>query len=479
MLFNSFEFLVFFPLVAILFFLFPHKFRWMLLLAASCIFYMAFIPAYILLLFVVILVDYGAGLAMEAVTGYKRRLFLVASIVSNVGILALFKYYNFFALAFGGRLPLLHLLLPIGLSFHTFQAMSYTIEVFRGNQKAERHLGIYALYVLFFPQLVAGPIERPQHMLPQFYEKKIFKYEDVTGGLRLMLWGFFKKVVIADRLATVTDVVFNHPHTQSPLSVLIGAVFFSFQIYADFSGYSDIAIGAARVMGCHLVRNFDMPYQSKSIAEFWRRWHISLSTWFRDYVYIPMGGSRVPVPRWYFNLLFVFVLSGFWHGANWTFLLWGALHGVYMITGLITRPLRQRITQISGIRRIAWLYALLQISGTFLLVAFAWIFFRANSLSDAFEMVQDLGGLPGEIGKGLSGRGLSPAVSGLGTGKLLFCFFLAIGLWITEYVYRRYDLKHLLYARPKILRWSLYYLLFMATLCLAVYSKRAFIYFQF
>src|ERR1700733_11967588 len=264
MLFNSLPFLVFFPVVTLLYFLLPHKWRWLHLLAASCIFYMYFIPVYILILIFTIIIDYIAGIMIEKAEGRRRKLFLVMSVCANVGVLAFFKYYNFFLANInevaGSSFPLLPIILPIGLSFHTFQAMSYTIEVYRGRFPAERHFGIYSLYVMFYPQLVAGPIERPQNILPQMHEKKRFEYDNATEGRKLMMWGMFKKVVIADRLVKLTDPVFNHPRDYTPLALLLATVFFSFQIFCDFSDYSDIALGSARVMGFRLMVNFNKPY---------------------------------------------------------------------------------------------------------------------------------------------------------------------------------------------------------------------------
>ncbi len=311
MSFISLQFFYFFVLVTGCYFVLPQKYRWILLLGASCYFYMVFVPKYILILGFTIVVDYFAGIAIENATGKRRKLFLVCSLVANIGVLAVFKYYNFlnnnlsFLLHDMGMkdpIPVLSILLPIGLSFHTFQAMSYTIEVYRGNQKAERHFGIYSLYVMFYPQLVAGPIERPQNLLHQFREKHSFDYDRVISGLRLMLWGYFKKTVIADRVGLIVDKVYSDPHHFNGIALTLATIFFAYQIYCDFSGYSDIAIGAARVMGIKLMYNFKSPYHSKSIAEFWTRWHMSLSTWFRDYLYIPLGGNRVPVNRMYFNL---------------------------------------------------------------------------------------------------------------------------------------------------------------------------------
>ena len=336
MLFNSFHFFFFFIIVTSLYFLFPHKFRWALLLAASCYFYMAFIPVYILILGFTIVIDYFAGIWLEKSEGKKRKYFLIASLIANIGVLAIFKYYNFLnnnlsdllnSFGYNNSIPNLSIILPIGLSFHTFQAMSYTIEVYRGNQKAERNFGIYSLYVMFYPQLVAGPIERPQNLIHQFYEKHYFDYERVVEGLKLMLWGLFMKLVIADRLAIYVNAVYNNSAQHSGITLLVATVFFAFQIYCDFAGYSSIAIGAARVMGFNLMTNFNRPYFSTSISEFWKRWHISLSSWFKDYLYISLGGNRVSIPRWYLNLFIVFVISGLWHGANWTFIIWVRLMG--------------------------------------------------------------------------------------------------------------------------------------------------------
>src|SRR5665648_195821 len=393
MLFNSIHFIVFFTVVTTLYFLILHRYRWLLLLLSSCYFYMAFVPVYILILGTTIIIDYYAGIYLERTKGKRRRYFLVASLIANIGVLAIFKYYNFLngnlsdflnSIGYINRIPNLSILLPIGLSFHTFQAMSYTIEVYRGNQKAEYNFGIYALYVMFFPQLVAGPIERPQNLLHQFYEKHYFEYERIVDGLKLMLWGLFKKIVIADRLALYVNVVYDNPSEHSGLSLSIGTVFFAFQIYCDFSGYSDMAIGAAKILGFKLMTNFNRPYLSRNISEFWKRWHISLSTWFKDYLYLSLGGNRVSIPRWYFNLLFVFTISGLWHGANWTFIIWGALNGFYLVFAILTADWRRRINHYIYLDRLPWLHNFLQISITFILTCFAWIFFRANTSSDAF-----------------------------------------------------------------------------------------------
>jgi alginate O-acetyltransferase complex protein AlgI len=391
MLFNSFEFLVFFPVVTIVYFLIPHQWRWLHLLIASCIFYMAFIPVYILILIFTIVIDYFAGIIIEKSVGRKRKLFLIISIIANVGILAVFKYYNFFIENVNELFHLtgqkagfsyLNIILPIGLSFHTFQAMSYTIEVYRGNQAAEKHFGIYALYVLFYPQLVAGPIERPQNLLHQFREKHPFEINRMYEGLRLMLWGLFKKVVIADRLSIYVDAVYGNPEQHSGMNLLVATIFFAIQIYCDFSGYSDMAIGAAKVMGFKLMTNFNRPYFARNIQEFWKRWHISLSSWFRDYVYISLGGNRVSKSRVYLNVIIVFLLSGFWHGANWTFVIWGGIHALLIVSYML---FRQYVKQ--NIAKKNWLADAAATLFTFSVVCLAWIFFRAGSTAEAIYIL--------------------------------------------------------------------------------------------
>jgi len=399
MLFNSIEFCIFFILVTTVYFIIPHSIRWILLLLASCYFYMVFVPAYILILLVLIIIDYFTGIWIEDTQGPARKTYLIISILSTCLALFIFKYFNFFAanvdsvakfFGLAYSIPFLQLILPIGLSFHTFQSLSYVIEVYKGRQKTERHFGIYALYVMFYPQLEAGPIERPQNLLHQFYEKHEFESTRVVSGLKLILWGFFKKLVIADRLALYVNAVYNNSSQHNGLTLSLATLFFAFQIYCDFSGYSDIAIGAARVMGFELMINFRRPYFARSVAEFWKRWHISLSTWFRDYLYIPLGGNQVSIPRWYLNLFIVFLVSGFWHGANWTYVIWGALHGSYLVSGLVVDRMNKNVFHFS--LPIAWqrFAGYLNMIGVFLLVCFAWIFFRANNLHDAFLIINKI-----------------------------------------------------------------------------------------
>ncbi len=481
MLFNSLEFAIFFPIVTILFFMLPHKFRWLLLLLASCYFYMFFKPIYILILFGTIVIDYFAGIWIAKQTNIKRRKkLLLLSIVVNVGVLVVFKYFNFLAQNINtvigtvnqtGKIPLLNILLPIGLSFHTFQAMSYTIEVYRGNQQPEKHFGIYALYVMFYPQLVAGPIERPQNVLHQFHEKKYFDSEKLMSGLRLILWGLFKKCVIADRLAIGVDNLYNHPfESWSGGSVIIGTIFFAIQIYCDFSGYSEIAIGTARCMGFDLMANFKQPYFSKNISEFWTRWHISLSTWFRDYVYIPLGGNRVKQSRIYLNLFLVFLISGVWHGANYTFIIWGALHGSFLVVSML---LKKHFPQIK-------LPVFIQIVITFCLTCIAWIYFRAANVTEANHLLLKI--FTPENGyfnlANQNTRGLPSIYLGLPFWKFAATFLGLIVFFVFEYLLFT-NKKENFDKMPKPLKWSFYYALIIAIIFLGVFETNQFIYFQF
>ena len=483
MLFNSFEFAIFFPLVVIGYFLLPPRFRWAFLLGASYYFYMCWKAEYLVLIVISTLIDYVAGLRMGKTTVRSRRKkYLMLSLVANLGILFTFKYANFFSESLRVALnqfnifydmPMFDLLLPVGISFYTFQSMSYTIDVYRGEQQPERHLGKFALYVAFFPQLVAGPIERSLRLLPQFDRVFKFDYERVVSGLRLMLWGFFKKLVIADRLAIYVNEAYNHPAEYQGLTLLLATYFFAIQIYCDFSGYSDIAIGAARVMGYDLMTNFRQPYFSKSISEFWRRWHISLSTWFRDYLYIPLGGNRVGKQRWYFNLFAVFVISGLWHGANWTFVVWGALHGGYLIFAIVTADWRQKLAHWSGLAKRPALHNLLRTLITFHLVLFAWIFFRANSLSEAFMIIGNMAALDFSL------ESLKSLNIALGWGELLVAIGSILFLELAHLLQSRGKVHSWITALPAARHWSVYYLLLLAIAFFGVFNHSEFIYFQF
>lgn len=442
---------------------------------------MFFLPIYILILGFTIVIDYFAGIFIENAQDKRRKLFLIISLIANIGVLCVFKYYNFFIENYNlllpkHQLPYLSILLPIGLSFHTFQAMSYTIEVYRGNQKAERHFGIYALYVMFYPQLVAGPIERPQNVLYQFHEKHNFSYFNVTNGIKLMVWGLFKKVVIGDHLAIMVDRIYNDPTQYEGLPLIISTVFFAFQIYCDFSGYSDIALGSAQVMGFKLMQNFDRPYFSKSISEFWRRWHISLSTWFRDYLYIPLGGNKVPYHRQLFNLFIVFIVSGFWHGASWNFIIWGALHGLF----LVVARLREKYLPALQIKVSNVFTKIIHIVIVFVLVDFCWIFFRARTFDDAFYIITHL----------FSNIHLSDLKDFnfvrtrilLGESKQIFLVTIIslIIMEVVHYFQRNRSVRLYLSTQNQWLRWGAYLTLVSWILLFGAFDKPAqFIYFQF
>lgn len=396
MLFNSIAFLLFFPTVCLCYFAIS-SIRWrnLFLLAASYYFYMNWQPTYALLLLTSTVITYLAALGIERYGRLRGKIFLVFSIVSNLAILFFFKYFNWAAesitlalttASISISVPEFKVLLPVGISFYTFQALGYSIDVYRGTTKVEKDFPTYALFVSFFPQLVAGPIERSNNLLPQFRERHHFDYEEVMAGIRLMLWGFFMKLVLADRCALYVDAIFNNVPHHNGGSYLLASLFFPFQIYGDFAGYSLIAIGAARVMGFRLMENFRRPYLACSVGEFWHRWHISLSTWFKDYVYIPLGGNRVKRSRCYFNLFVTFLVSGIWHGANWTFFCWGALHGILLC---IERMLGIGKQKYSGLQKLGhWVI-------TFTLACLAWILFRANNLQEAVTVITGIFTKPG------------------------------------------------------------------------------------
>lgn len=436
---------------------------------------MAFVPVYILILAFTILIDYIAGIQIEAHPKHRKMLLLL-SIIVNVGLLAFFKYFNFVAenlnLAIhhfnpDNSIPYLDIILPLGLSFHTFQAMSYTIEVYRGNQKAERNLGIYALYVMFYPQLVAGPIERPQNMIHQFYEKVDFDYERVVSGLRQMLWGMFKKVVIADRLSIYVNAVFNHPEHHNGVTSVVAAIFFTFQIYCDFSGYSDIALGAARVLGIKLMQNFNFPLLSRSVTEYWRRWHISLSTWLSDYLFTPVITSLRNWGKYavVFGLFLTFFVSGIWHGAGWTFIIWGLLHGFAVSYEFLTKKTRKKIFGSMPLWVNEWLSVLL----TFSFVTFALIFFGSPTVRGALQLVQNIfTARPGSLYVGDNAAGFVYGIAGI-------LFLIAVE--INSKVYNnKYSLT---YSNNMALRMAGYSILIVLILLVGVFNGGQFIYFQF
>lgn len=479
MLFNSLEFALFFPIVVALYFSLPFRYRTPMLLVASCVFYMAFIPAYLLILAVTILIDYAAGIYLERAEGKARRVILTVSIVATCAVLFVFKYFYFFTsnfIGFAGLLgwkltnPSLHIILPIGLSFHTFQSLSYVVEVYRRKQKAEHNFITYATYVMFFPQLVAGPIERPQNLLHQFYEHHTFDHDRVTSGLKRMAWGLFKKLVVADRLALYVNDVYAAPQNYTGLQLCIGTFFFAYQIYCDFSGYSDIAVGSARVLGFRLMENFNTPYYSLSVSEFWRRWHISLSSWFRDYVYVPLGGSRVNKLRWARNVMVTFGLSGLWHGANWTYVFWGILNGIYIIVGETTRRFRNRFFGSLGIGENSIPRRTMMLLGTFGLTCIGWVFFRAATLTDAWYVLTHLGSNWnfGQLGtEQFLLRQMPVAVASIILLEL-------VQLW-----QGKVHIPNILARFPVTPRWAAYAAFILMVVMFGVYKKAQFIYFQF
>jgi alginate O-acetyltransferase complex protein AlgI len=479
MLFNSLEFALFFSVVCCLYFAAGTQTRTPLLLVASCLFYMAFIPAYILILFVTIAIDYFAGIYLERHHGAVRKGLLVLSILSTCAVLFVFKYFDFFtgnfvrlANYFGYHLsrPLIKIILPIGLSFHTFQSLSYVVEVYRGHQKAETNFMTYATYVMFFPQLVAGPIERPQNLIHQFYERHPFDVERITSGLKRMAWGFFKKLVVADRLALYVSDVYAAPQNFNGLQLSIATVFFAYQIYCDFSGYSDIAIGSARILGFRLMENFNTPYYSTSISEFWHRWHISLSTWFRDYLYIPLGGGRVAAMRWCANILITFGVSGLWHGANWTYVVWGVLNGVYIVGGRATTGLRARLYDLVGLGQSNRLRRGIGLAVTFFLTCIGWVVFRARSVADAqyilthFWRNWDFGAIKTEQ---FLLRQMPVAVGAI------------VLLELVQLLNGRVRLANLVLRAPLAARWAVYASFVFGVILFGIFRNAQFIYFQF
>lgn len=407
MLFNSIDFIIFFPIVALLYFAMPKRLKSLWLLGASYYFYMCWNARYLVLILFSTVVTYVCGCLLERAdqrADESKKLFykkccVAGSMAINLSILFLFKYYAFAAanmeillqhMGISAKLPAVDLLLPVGISFYTFQALGYTIDVFRGRIRAEKNFIQYALFVSFFPQLVAGPIERAGNLLSQLRHVNRFDYERAREGLLIMIWGYFLKLVLADRIAIIVNTVYGAYDIYGGMYLVVATVLFAFQIYCDFAGYSTIAVGAARIMGFTLMENFDAPYLSCSVAEFWRRWHISLSSWFKDYLYIPLGGSRKGEIRKYVNVMIVFCVSGLWHGAGWTFVIWGGLNGLYQVIGAVGRPVRDRLIVLFHLHRESFAHKLAAILFTFCLVDFSWLFFRAQNIEHAFAILKSI-----------------------------------------------------------------------------------------
>lgn len=476
MLFNSISFGIFIIIVFILYYIFPHKYRWLFALAASYGFYMNLHLWYGILLFLTTLLTYALAIALEKAPsgrGKKRRLLL--GILPLILILVFFKTANPAVAQLNnmiskGSLKLqpitLTILLPAGVSFYFFQSMGYLIDVYRGKIKAERHFGYYALFISFFPQLLAGPIGRADSLLPQYKKERPFVYDNVTYGLKLMAWGYFKKLVIADVFAITVDQIYNHVHAYVGLSLIITTVMFAIEIYCDFSGYSDIAIGCAKLFGIELMTNFKSPYFSFSIREFWSRWHISLSTWFRDYIYIPLGGSRVPKWRHCLNLLITFLVSGFWHGSALTYIVWGAIHGVLQIVETLLHPKGREH------RKHFW-----QLPLTFILLCFTWIFFRANSIKDAFWIISRLFWDAARPLNYLKTAVICLELSYVQMGGMCLS---VLALFVYDLLSLKYDVIKEFSKQKFFVRWPAYVLLLVV---IALFSAKGvateFIYFQF
>ena len=435
------------------------------------------------------MVDYLAALRMGKLEHQpSRRKWLVLSLCANLALLFAFKYFNLFNEAARAvfqsmntfyDVPAFGMLLPVGISFYTFQTMSYTIDVYRGKLPAERHLGMFALYVSFFPQLVAGPIERSTDLLPQFYKVKFYDRERVLDGLKIMLWGFFKKIVVADRLAVYVNAVYNNSGDFTGGPLILATYFFAFQVYCDFSGYSDIAIGAARVMGYQLTNNFNRPFLSTSISEFWKRWHITLSSWFKDYLYIPLGGNRVSQLRKYANLCIVFILCGLWHGANWTFMIWGAIQGIYLVFSSLTKQIREKLHRLMGLTKHPRLHQYLKVIVTFHLVLFSLVFFRASSLGSAINILGQFTNISWPTLVGDIAAGFYPKSPGRGLFDLVLAVGAVLVMEAVQLYQRNRGIQHYIDEKPRWVRWAAHYAIIIAIVVLGNFNHTEFFYFQF
>lgn len=474
--FNSLEFAIFLPIVFTIYWMLPHKLRWIVLLISSYYFYMSWNPQYVVLIFFTTCVSYFAAILIEInENNIIKKMIMTVALLLCLGVLFLFKYYNFIldsivAVARNFTISMnpitFDLLLPVGISFYTFQTLSYVIDVYRGNVHAERHLGIYATFISFFPQLVAGPIERTSNLLPQINSKKCFNYDLAIYGARQILWGLFKKIAVADMVAMYVDNAYNNLARCTGFDLCVAIFFFTIQIYCDFSGYSDIAIGTSKLLGINLIKNFSSPYFSLSVREFWSRWHISLSTWFRDYLYIPMGGNRCSKLRNYRNLMVTFLVSGLWHGANWTFVIWGGLHGVAQII--------EKVIGLDELKRskfgklVSWFMV-------FIFCNLAWVFFRADSFSDAIFVIYHAFSSLTTISS------LVHTNIGLDIRTLIYILIMIMIVAVYDYISLKTDVIELLQNKKKCLRLIIEYLIGMCIVYALVNGtgSNQFVYFQF
>jgi D-alanyl-lipoteichoic acid acyltransferase DltB (MBOAT superfamily) len=481
----SIGFALFVILTAVLYFLVPYRFRWLVLLVASYVFYLFAEPAFLPVLMGITAVSYVCGLLMgKREDRGVRGKYLIAGIVLQVSCLLFFKYQGFFVSSLSSllqdlnvteSLPELRLLVPLGISFYTLQSLSYLVDVYRGDMKPEKHPGYLALYVAFFPTILAGPIERGTHLLPQLHGRYDFEYDRVTDSMRLIARGLIKKLVIADRLAIFVNQVFGNVRAYRGLPLLVAAFLYAFQLYCDFSGYTDIVRGVAGIFGYDLLINFNLPYLARNVREFWQRWHISMTSWFRDYLYIPLGGNKVSIARTYLNIMIVFLVSGFWHGANWTFIAWGGLHGVYQVVGRATTKIRERTRSRLGIDSDGWFARSYQIILTFCLVDFAWIFFRAESLGDARYIVRNMF----SPSNALSGMRAMLAVAEGGRLEFLLSVGLILGLVLLEIIQSHRALDEDLKRQPVYVRWTVYTAAMTAILIFGIAGSPQFVYIRF
>ncbi|RPI17785.1 MAG: MBOAT family protein [Ignavibacteriae bacterium] len=489
MLFNSIEYFLFFSLTVVIYYILPSRYRLYLLLTASLFFYMYLAPYYILYVLITVITDYSSGILIEKYPD-KKKIFFWQSLGINLGILIVFKYFNFFSvnisrlsglLGWNYSPGLLELLLPIGLSFYILKSLSYIIEVYRGNFKAERNFPKYFLYVIFFPEILSGPIDRPQNLLRQFSEKKEFDYDSITAGMKLIAWGLFKKIVIADRIAVLVNFVFNDYTNYKGLPLIFASVFYAFQIYCDFSGYTDMALGSGLILGYKLLPNFNRPYFSHSISDFWRRWHMSLSFWLRDYIFLPIAYSSAryftklkgfKVDKWSYIVAvsITFFITGLWHGAGWNFIFWGCLMGFYLIFSMLTRNIRRKIlrkTKLANTRFIS----VIQVLFTFFLVCIAWILFRSDSLQQALYIFTNMFKLfPLQTG----GYRM-----GIGQFQTVLSIIFIILLLLVEYFQKDTELHIFIKKKSPWLRWVSYYLLIIVIILFYESGNTSFLYFKF
>lgn len=482
MSFSSIEFLIFFPVVAIFYYILPHKVRWIWLLISSYYFYMSWNPKYVFLIGISTIITYISGILIDKSNQLKdkkikikiKKILVFFSVFSNLSILALFKYYNFFSKSLikifsyinvNLNMPSFDFLLPVGISFYTFQALSYTIDVYRNDTKVEKNLFKYALFVSFFPQLLSGPIQKSKYFIHQIDERHYFDYTKVKNGLILMIWGYFQKTMVADRLAQIVNTVYNDPSNYKGFEIIIATIFFAFQLYCDFASYSNIAIGAAEVMGFRLSVNFERPYFSKSIREFWKRWHMSLTSWFMDYLYFPLGGSRCSKLRTYFNVMVVFVVSGLWHGANFTFIIWGTLHGIYYIIEKSFKSVGDKLLMKFKVNTGNFGYKLFMVLINFLLVDFAWLFFRADSFKSATILIQNMFYFNPSI---FFNGGLYKL--GLDSSNFLVAILSSFVILIVDLLQRSGNLRYKLSKQNVVFRWSLYLVSLVSILIFGVYG---------